>query len=135
RVHAGQVSGSRKARRLGRVADEVVAVAVDGAVHVGAGDGCARGVARAVGGGVTGDDSVLQSHRAGADADASACAFGREARRLVRSALVDAGVTRLRVVKTYRPVLDVDGGRVVVRDGAAVREAARAVIATVEAAV
>ncbi len=76
-----------------------MAAADDGAIDIGSGSGSAGGVTETVGRGISSDDCVLQSHDAGAHTDAAAGTFGHEARRLVSSALVDAGVAGLRVVK------------------------------------
>ena len=127
RVGAGLVAGAGEARCFGGDAEKVMAIAGDGAVNIGSGSRSAGGVAETVGSGVTGNDCVFQSHAAGAHADAAAGTFGHEARRLVSSALVDTGVAGLSVVKADRSVLDIDGGRIVVRNRAAMREAAGAV--------
>src|SRR5262249_23826054 len=84
RVEAGQVAGPGESRRIRGVAEKIVAIAGDGAVHIRSGSRSSCCIAGAVGRGVTGYDCVVQSHTARAHADAAAGPFGHEARRLVR---------------------------------------------------
>src|SRR2546426_4624725 len=113
RVGAGLVAGPGEARCIGSDAEKVMAIAGDGAVHIGSGSWGARGVTETVGSCVTSDDCVFQSHAGGANADAAASTFGRGARGLGNSRRVDTGVAGLGVVKAERTVLHIDGGPIV----------------------
>src|SRR6185369_12963861 len=113
----------------------VMAIAGDCSVYVGSRSWSAGGVARTVRGGVTGNDRIFQSHAARAHADAAASTFRHEARRLVGSTLVDAGVAGLSVIKADRSVLYVDSGAIVISYRTTISETAGAVHAAVKTAV
>ena len=98
RVGAGLVTGPGEARCFSGNTEEVVTVAGDGAVHIGSGSWGTGGVAGTIGGSIARNNCVLQSHTAGAYANAAASTFGHKARWEVSSALVDAAVARLSIV-------------------------------------
>src|SRR5207302_906523 len=111
-----------------------VPIAGYSSVNVRPGSRSSGNVAGAVGSGITSNDCVFQCHAGWPDADAAARTFGRRARRLVSSALIDTAVASLSAVKADRCVLDIDRGRII-SDSAPVREATCAVHAAVKSAI
>jgi hypothetical protein len=115
------------------VGQKIVAVARDRAVDIRPGSRRASGVAGAVGRGVAANDRVLQSHTAGVHADAATSTLGHRADRLVNSRNRDTAAAALSVREADRSMLDIHSRRVV-GNSAALRDAALAVRAEIEAA-
>jgi hypothetical protein len=98
-------------------------VADDSAVNVGSRRWSAGGVAQAVGCRIPGNYCVFQSYSTGTNTNATACAFGYEARWQVRSSLVNASVSGLRIVTANRGVIDIQTSGIGIRHRAAMRKA------------
>src|SRR5436190_13467271 len=96
-------------------------VAGDGAVNVGSGSWRGGVIAQPISGRITRDNCVFQSYRSWSHSNAAASTFGYRLRRLVRSTLIDTGVAGLSVVKADRAVLNIQSGRIVVRNSTAER--------------
>lgn len=134
-VGADLVASGTKAARISGDADEVMAIAGNGAVNVRSGSRSSGNIAGAVSSRITRNDCVFQGHIRWANADAAARTFRRWPQRLVSSALIDAAVAGLNAIQADRAVFDIQRGRIVVGDSAAVGEAACAVHAAVKSAI